>query len=157
MTVLRRFAQAISIIFFLTTFLAVLGQASFRYLFNMPVGWAVEVAINSFLIGSWWTICWQVALREHVTFDVVYEILPERGRALCRCVGGIITGALLLAAVPGSLKYVEVMNRITTGVLKLPLSWVYWIFTLFLIVLALRFILDAVRAIASLTTAERSA
>lgn len=155
MTTLRRIAQAVSVIFFVTTFLAVLGQASFRYLLNMPVGWAVEVAINSFLLGSWWTICWLVALREHVTFDVIYTVLPERWQAVCRIAGGVFVGVLLLTALPGSIKYLEVMNRITTGVLKLPLSWVYWIFALFLVVLALRFLLDAIRSAAALLKTRR--
>ena len=157
MTALRRIAQTVSVVFFVTTFLAVLSQASFRYLLNMPVGWAVEVAINSFLLGSWWTICWLVALREHVTFDVVYTVLPGRWQAACRVVGGVFAGVLLLTALPGSFKYLDVMNRITTGVLKLPLSWVYWIFALFLVVLALRFLLDAIRAASELVKARQGA
>jgi TRAP-type C4-dicarboxylate transport system permease small subunit len=157
MTSLRRIAQAVSVFFFMTTFLAVLGQASFRYLLNMPVGWAVEVAINAFLIGSWWTICWLVALRDHVTFDVVYTVLPERWQAVCRVIGGLFVCVLLLTALPGSLKYLEVMSRITTGVLKMPLSWVYWIFALFLVVLALRFLFDAVRAARALMRREPGA
>ena len=152
MTLIRRFSETVSIFFFLVTFLAVFGQVIFRYVLNMPVGWAVEVAVNAFLLGSWWTICWNVALRDHVTFDVVYALLPTKVQAACRILGGIFAGSMLLTALPGSIKYVEVMNRITSGVLKVPLSWIYGIFVLFLVVLALRFLLDAGRAALSVAS-----
>ena len=74
MTLLRRFSETVSIFFFLVTFLAVFGQVIFRYVLNMPVGWAVEVAVNAFLLGSWWTICWNVALRDHVTPRFVVDV-----------------------------------------------------------------------------------
>ena len=89
---------------------------------------------------------------DHVTFDVVYALLPAKAQAACRILGGIFAGSMLLAALPGSIKYVEVMNRITSGVLKVPLSWIYGIFVLFLVVLALRFLLDAGRAALSVAS-----
>lgn len=143
MTALRRIAETVSVFFLVVTFLAVLAQVVFRYLLSMPVGWTVEVAVNAFLIGAWWTICWNVALRDHVSFDVVYAVLPARWQAACRVAGGLFVCFLLLAALPGSLRYLEVMSRITTGVLKVPLVYIYSIFALFLVVVALRFLLDA--------------
>lgn len=74
--------------------------------------------------------------------------------ALCRIVGGVFVFVLLLTALPGAIRYLEVMSRITTGVLKVPLVYIYSIFALFLVVLAFRFLFDALHALRSLRRVE---
>lgn len=148
---LKWFADLVSASLFIVMFLAVFSQVIFRYVFNSPVGWAEELALAAFLVGSWWTICWHVGIREHVAFDVVYRLMPERGQAIARIAGGLFVGACLLAVVPSSLKYLEIMSRIPTGVLKIPLSWIFGVFALFLVAVGGRMLWDAVGGFRSLT------
>lgn len=147
MKALRTGARLVSVVLFATMFLAVLAQVIFRYVLNMPVGWFVEVALNSFLVGAFWTIAWHVPIADHVRFDVVYARVPEAVQHVLRAVSGLVVAALLLTALPAALKYVAVMNRINTGVLKMPLSWVFGIFVVFLVVMSARFVFDALVAL----------
>ena len=82
------------------------------------------------------------ALRDHVPSMWSTRCCRREGEAACRFRGLFVCCCQRCQA----RSLCEVMNRITSGVLKVPLSWIYGIFILFLIVLALRFLLDAGRA-----------
>ncbi|MBW3096033.1 TRAP transporter small permease [Pseudohoeflea coraliihabitans] len=142
--------RLVSVSLFVAMFFAVFLQVILRYFLGLSVGAAVEIALNSFVFGAWWAIIWHLSLREHVNFDVVYSRLPERGQIICRIVSGIVVAGLLLSALPAAIRYVEVMGRITTGVLKMPLSWVYSIFVVFLVVVSFRFAYESLLAMRKL-------
>lgn len=147
MSSLQFVSRLISASFFAVSIIAILLQVIFRYLLQWPLGWTTEVAINAFLIGSWWTICLNVRLQDHVKIGLVFDRLPVWAQNLSQIIACTFAGCMLLLALPGSLKYLEVVNRLVTGVLKVPLSWIYVVFTFFLIVVGLRLLLNAARCL----------
>lgn len=139
-------SRAVSVFFFAVTLIAILAQVFFRYVLEWPLGWTSEVAVNAFLIGSWWTICLNVRLRDHVQIGLIHDMLSLRAQNLCQAIACAFAGVMLFVALPGCLKYLEVVNRLVTGVLKVPLSWIYWVFALFLVVVGLRLLFHAARS-----------
>lgn len=138
MQTLKFISRGISAALFTITLLAILAQVIFRYLLEWPLGWTSEVAINAFLVGAWWTICMNVRLNEHVQIGLLYNLLGHRAQNVAQAIACGFAGAMLFIAIPGCLKYLKVVDRLETGVLKVPLSWIYWVFALFLVVIGLR-------------------
>lgn len=147
MSSLQFASRLVSASFFAVSIISILLQVIFRYLLQWPLGWTSELAINAFLIGTWWTICFNVRLGDHVKIGLLFDHLPVRVQQLCQAVACAFAGCMLFLALPGSLKYLEVVNRLVTGVLKVPLSWIYFVFALFLVVVGLRLLLNAIRSL----------
>lgn len=143
MPFLKTISRAVSAALFAVTLFAILAQVIFRYLLELPLGWTSEVAINAFLIGAWWTICMNVRLKEHVQIGLLLNMLSSRAQNAAQAVACAFAGVMLFIALPGCLKYLEVVNRLVTGVLKVPLSYIYWVFALFLVVIGLRLLFHA--------------
>lgn len=143
MTYLHLVSRAISAAFFAITLVAILLQVISRYLFQWPLGWTSEIALNAFLVGSWWTICMNVPLKDHVRIALVFNLLPPWAQEVARIFSGVFGGAMLFLALPGNLKYLEVVNRLETGVLKMPISWIYAVFTIFLVVVGGRLLVSS--------------
>jgi TRAP-type C4-dicarboxylate transport system permease small subunit len=151
MSSLQFASRLISASFFAVSIISILLQVVFRYLLQWPLGWTSEVAINAFLVGTWWTICFNVQLTDHVKIGLLFDHLPVRAQKICQVIACTFAGCMLFLALPGCLKYLEVVNRLVTGVLKVPLSWIYVVFALFLVVVGGRLLFSAFRGLRSLS------
>jgi len=76
--------------------------------------------------------------REHVVFDLLWNLAGPRTRLAMRLAGNALVGGLAACALPASWDYVHFMRREGSPVLGLPLMWVYLPFVLLLITLVLR-------------------
>ena len=115
-----------------------------RYVLAHPLAWVDEIAVILFLWLVFWTGALVVRSREHVAFDLVYEMLPPGAQ---RAVGiaGSLTCALLFAfACPKIADYIAFLWRERTPVLQWRQDWIYVCFTLFIAVAALRFAAHAI-------------
>jgi TRAP-type C4-dicarboxylate transport system permease small subunit len=76
--------------------------------------------------------------REHVAFDLVWNLAGVRARRAMRAIGLLAVGILAAWAVPASWDYARFMAREGSAVLGLPLVWLYVPFVLLLVALAAR-------------------
>jgi TRAP-type C4-dicarboxylate transport system permease small subunit len=113
-------------------------QICARFFFNRPLPWTDEAAVILYV----WTILWSCALiveeREHVVFDLVWNLAGARTRKAMRCLGLLAVGGLAAWAVPACWSYARFMAREGSPVLGLPLVWVYLPFVLLLVALVFR-------------------
>jgi TRAP-type C4-dicarboxylate transport system permease small subunit len=126
-------------------FVAILTGVARRYLFGVPLVWIDELSTVLFVWAIFWTGAFAVGLREHVSFDLVYEALPPRvasllWRAVCMAVA-----VAFLAALPKLWSYISFLWRERTPALQWRLDYVYVCFALFIAVSALRFAWEALR------------
>jgi TRAP-type C4-dicarboxylate transport system permease small subunit len=135
---LRGLAAAAGTGLFAALFLVFLVQISARFVFNRPLPWTDEAAVFLYV----WVILWTAALivpeREHVAFDLVWNLVGARARRAMRAIGLLAVGVLAAWAVPASWDYARFMGREGSAVLGLPLSWLYAPFVLLLVALAAR-------------------
>lgn len=89
-----RLAEVISVAMFAALFLTFVAQVFWRYVLNAPLVWTLEVAGVLFVSVSLFTAATQMPLREHVSLDLIIDILPNGLRQV------LITMSLLLFAVP---------------------------------------------------------
>ncbi|MGR3780822.1 MAG: TRAP transporter small permease, partial [Albimonas sp.] len=99
---LHRRAENVAVLMLAVMFVAFIVQVAFRYLLNLPVGWASELTLAMWL----WLVLWGAGLvlpeREEIRFDVVWGAAGPRARRWMQLVASaallILYGASLPAA-----------------------------------------------------------
>ena len=130
---LRRLADLVGVLFFVAAFLGFVAQVFMRYVMNRPLAWTEEFVMISFIWAVFWAAAFMVRIKEHVSFDVLYEILPERGRrgfAIFAMVVLLIGFGLLI---PHTIDYLLFLTRKNSPVMRLPMEWIYGCYLLFLV------------------------
>lgn len=138
MSLLRRSAAAVGAALFAALFVVFIVQVTARFVFNRPLPWTDEAAVILYV----WVILWSAALivpeREHVAFDLVWNLAGPRTRKLMRAFGLAVVGGLAAWAIPASVDFTRFMAREGSPVLGLPLAWLFVPFVLLLAALVVR-------------------
>ncbi|WP_010142232.1 TRAP transporter small permease [Oceanicola sp. S124] len=130
---LSRVADAVGVVMFLIAFSGFIVQVFFRYVVGTPLIWTEEVVMIAFIWTVFWAVAFCVPIREHVTFDVVYDVVSPRTRrimALGVTVIALIAFGLLILP---TLDYLDFLTRKKSPVLRLPMHWIYGCYILFVV------------------------
>jgi TRAP-type C4-dicarboxylate transport system permease small subunit len=135
---LQQIAAAAGAGLFAALFLVFIVQVTARFVFGRPLPWTDEAAVILYV----WVILWSAALivpeREHVAFDLVWNLAGPRTRKLMKALGLIAVGGLAAWALPASVDFARFMAREGSPVLGLPLVWLFAPFVLLLAALVVR-------------------
>jgi TRAP-type C4-dicarboxylate transport system permease small subunit len=135
---LQTAAQAIGGGLFLTLFVVFIVQVGARFGFNRPLPWTDEAAVVLYV----WVILWAAATivpeREHVVFDLLWNMAPRPVRLAMRITGNLLVGGLAAVAIPATWDYVHFMHRESTPVLGLSFMLVFMPFVLLMLALVVR-------------------
>ncbi|MFN2645034.1 MAG: TRAP transporter small permease [Burkholderiales bacterium] len=142
---MRRAAAAVSALLVAAVLVVVLLGVARRYVFGAPLSWTDELASVLFLWSVFWTAALAVPLREHVSFDLLTEALPEQVRRLIGVATALVVGLALLAALPKTVSFVAFLWRERTAALQWRLDYVYACFPLFVGAAGVAFLADALR------------
>jgi TRAP-type C4-dicarboxylate transport system permease small subunit len=123
---------------FTALFLVFMVQIVARFGFNKPLPWTDEAAVVLYVWVILWAAAFIVPEREHVMFDLVWNMAGVRTRKVMRLVGHSMIGGLAAWALPASWDYVSFMRREGTPVLGVPFMWVFLPFVLLLAALVVR-------------------
>ncbi|MDO4633163.1 MAG: TRAP transporter small permease [Eubacteriales bacterium] len=132
----------IPIIAFLIMFCVFVIQIVARYIFNNPVKWAYEVTVMGYL---WMVIlgaCYAYRDRSHVTFTLIYDKLPVKGKAVCGFLGNLLMFIAFAYMFVPSCKMIAQMKMQVTSVLKIGLNVVYAPFIPFMVIIMLYILID---------------
>ena len=135
---LREGAERVGQLLFVVMFGAFLLQIFSRYLLPQPLPWTDEVALIAFLWLVFWAGGLLLGTRDHVRFDLLLHVLPDRGRRLAGVLGYLLIVGLFGAALPTVIDYTAFLWREMTPVLEIRLDWVFACFALALIAIVLR-------------------
>jgi TRAP-type C4-dicarboxylate transport system permease small subunit len=131
-------AQALGGTLFLTLFVVFIVQVGARFGFNQPLPWTDEAAVVLYVWVIMWAAATVVPEREHVVFDLLWNMAGRRTRQAMRIVGNLMVGGLALVAVPATWDYVHFMQRESTPVLGISFMWVFLPFVILMVALVLR-------------------
>lgn len=134
----QRGADGVGVGLFTTLFLVFIVQVTARFGFDKPLPWTDEVAVVLYVWVILWAAAFIVPEREHVAFDLVWNLVGRPARRVMRVAGNLMVGGLAAVALPGTWDYVRFMGREGTPVLGLPFSWVFLPFVALLIALVVR-------------------
>lgn len=130
---LKRGADTVGVLLFLTAFAQFILQVFFRYVLNQPLAWTEEGTLIAFIWTVFWSAAFMVPIREHVTFDVVYEAVSDRLRRRFSIGTMILLVVAFVLLIPHTLDYLQFLTRKKTSVLHVPMHWVYGCYLLFLV------------------------
>lgn len=147
LALLRRGAGAVGAGLFATLFLVFVVQVVARFGFNRPLAWTDELVVVLYVWVILWCAAFVVPEREHVVFDLVWNLASRPVRRMMRVAGNTMIGALAAWALPGCWDYVKFMGREGTPVMGIPFSWVFLPFVGLLGALVVRSLLGIAQAL----------
>jgi len=130
---LRTGAELIGSLWFLVMFGAFVLQVFTRYVLGAPLGWTTEVCLIAYLWFAFWGAGLMVRERDHVRFDMIYQMLPDKGRRIVAMVTSLAMGGLFVAALPANIDFVTFMGEDVTWVLEIRFDLVFAVFIVFMV------------------------
>lgn len=100
----EKLEEVFLVIILITAVVIVAMQVVTRYVFKIPLPWSEEIARYLFLWLTWVGASYATKERKHVSIDLVYEKLPEKGQMICKVITNIIWLVFLLMMVRLSMK-----------------------------------------------------
>ena len=131
--ILKRGADYVGVLLFLSAFAGFLIQVFFRYALNDPLAWTQEATMIAFIWAVFWAAAFMVPIKEHVSFDLLYDVVSDRTRRkLSIFAMGFLVVAFVLV-IPRTFDYLDFLFRKRSPVLRIHMTWVYGCYILFLI------------------------
>lgn len=131
--VLKEGADLVGVLLFTTAFLGFIVQIFFRYVVNRPILWTEEVTMIAFVWTVFWAAAFMVNIREHVAFDVVYEVMTPRVKRVMAIFSMVVLIATFLLLIPATWDYLEFLLRKRSPVLRISMTWIYGCYLLFVV------------------------
>ena len=131
--VLKEGADLIGVLLFTTAFLGFIVQIFFRYVVNRPILWTEEVTMIAFVWTVFWGAAFMVNIREHVSFDVVYEGMTPQVKRIMSIFSMVVLIGCFLLLIPATWDYLEFLLRKKSPVLRVPMTWIYGCYLLFVV------------------------
>ena len=135
----HRRASDVASIMLAVMFIAFICQVVFRYLLNLPVGWANELSIVMWLWLVLWGTAFVVREEEEIRFDIIYSTVgPKVRRAM------VILSALALLflygySLPATWDFVTFMKVTKTSYLDIRNDHLFSIYVIFVVAVLLRY------------------
>ncbi|MEQ8601215.1 MAG: TRAP transporter small permease subunit [Devosia sp.] len=121
-------------------FFAFIIQIVFRYVLQLPTGWAHEISAILWV----WIVLFGAAFvlrdRDDVRLDVVYSAVGTKTRRVMTVISALVIVALLATALPAIVDYILFMKVEKTAYLKIRYDYVYSIFIVFAVVTLIRYV-----------------
>lgn len=130
---LKQSADAIGALLFILTFVGFIVQVFFRYILNDPLAWSQEATMISFIWAVFWAAAFMVPQREHVTFDVVYDTVPDHVKRWFAIFSMIVLAIAFVLVIPRTVDYLDFLLRKRSPVLRIQMTWIYGCYLFFII------------------------
>lgn len=135
---LAKGADLIGSAWFLVMFGAFVIQVFTRYVLNHPLGWTTEMCLIAFLWFAFWGGGLMVREQDHVRFDLLYQSVGPKAKRIMTGTVSLILGAVFAYALPANLDYVAFMAHDRTWVMEIRFDYVFAVFVVFLVAVAVR-------------------
>lgn len=118
----------LSFICFATMLSAVLVQVFFRYVLGDPFVWPYELSIYCYIYIVFFGAVMAVRRGSHISFNMLYDLLPERHKHAVRIVTDIFVIVLFLIIIPSSLDFIGLFGSVRSSSLNIPMAAVLIVF-----------------------------
>jgi TRAP-type C4-dicarboxylate transport system permease small subunit len=135
---LRTGAELIGSFWFLVMFGAFIIQVFTRYVLNHPLGWTTEMCLIGFLWFAFWGGGLMVRERDHVRFDLFYQMAAPKARRIMTFIVTLVLGGVFAYALPANVDYVMFMAHDKTWVMGIRFDLVFAVFIVFLVAVCAR-------------------
>lgn len=136
--ILKQGADYVGVLLFLSAFSGFIIQVFFRYVLNQPLAWSEEATMIAFIWTVFWAAAFMVPIKDHVSFDVVYDVVSQRTKRVFTIFSMILLFVAFVMLVPRTFDYLDFLLRKKSPVLRIQMTWVYGCYVLFLIAFAIQ-------------------
>jgi len=130
---LKSAADTVGVVLFTVAFLGFIVQIFFRYVIDRPLVWTEEVTMIAFIWTVFWAAAFIVNIREHVTFDLLYDAVSPRTRRVLAIFSMVALIGAFVALIPATWEYLTFLMRKKSPVLRIPMTWIYVCYLLFVV------------------------
>ncbi len=132
----------IPVLAFLGLFGVFIMQIFFRYIVRDPKPWSMEVTSMCYVWVVLLGACYAQRKKSHVTFTLIYDMLPVKLKSFTAFLGNLIIFVALAASVSPTWDYIQFMKVQRSSVLKIGLNYVYAPYMIFLALMLLYIAID---------------
>mgnify|MGYP001765692952 CR=1 FL=1 len=154
---LHRRAEDVMVLLMVAMFVAFIVQIGSRYVFNAPVDWAYEVILITWLWAVFWGAAFLVSDRDHVKFDVIYNMGSSRTRRIHALLSAIALAVGFAASLPATWDFVTFKKIRSTDIIGVRFDYVFSVYLIFLVAVIGHYLLRCWRLVRGddLATLER--
>lgn len=136
----RTGAEGIAAALLAALFVTFLLQIFSRYVMAAPFGWTLELCLTLWIWLVFFGNAFVVRERDHVTFDILYLMVPDGPRKVFAMVGALVIAGMLAWSILPTWDWIDFLRIKKSATLKIPMRTVYSIYALFLGVVVLRYL-----------------
>jgi TRAP-type C4-dicarboxylate transport system permease small subunit len=126
------FEEFLSSISLLICASAIIIQVFYRYFLNISLGWPFELSIYAYIWTLYLGAAWGVREEHHVKFNLIYDALSPKVQRFLNIIFDTITTIVFIIIFIPVWEYLLFNYRIKTVALKIPWTFVFGVFSIFL-------------------------
>lgn len=116
---------------FVVVFVTYVIMIAYRYIFNAQINWIYELSMIAFV----WTVVLAASYGsrtdDHIVFTMLYDLFPERGRAVFRIAGNLVIVIIMSILLPRAIDAVSFLSIKKSSLMKIPFNIIYAPFIVF--------------------------
>ena len=136
---LRHAVEGVAAAMLVALFAVFLVQIAARYLFNVPMGWTVEVCLTLWLWIVFWGGAFCLRPADHIRFDVLYLSVNRPTQRIFGAIAAVMIVAAFAVAFLPTFDYVAFYKIKRSNTLGIRLHYVFSIYLLFMLVVIVRY------------------
>jgi len=154
---LHRQAEHVMVALMAAMFAAFIVQIGTRYVFNAPVDWAFEVILDTWLWAVFWGSAFLLQDKDHVKFDVIYNMGKEQTRRVYALVSALGLAIAFLVSMPATWDFISFKAIRSSDMLGIRLDILFSVYMIFLVAITVHYLLRSWRLVRgdSLATLEK--
>lgn len=125
-------------------------QITFRYLFNVPLGWSEELARFAFVWVSFFGASALMRVREHINVTVFVDNFPPRLRAGCVVLANLCALIFAYYCVVGGIALTTNEWGQLAPAMQIPMGWVYLVIPVAAVLMTIWILLQTLEACGAL-------
>ena len=136
---LRHATEAVAAGMLAAIFAVFLVQIGARYLFNIPMGWTVEVSLTLWLWLVFWGGGFCLRASDHIRFDMLYLSVGRPTQRIFGAVAALLIVVAFAVSFLPTVDYVWFYKIKRSGTLGIRMHYVFAIYLLFMLVIMARY------------------
>ena len=132
-------------------FLVTFAQVIQRYLFSISLPWATDIIRIFFIYSVFCGMCVGIIRKSHLNIDVVLQLVSDKIKTVFGIISNCIVMFFLATVMRYSISFIQSNADQTTPYILFPMSYVYAIFPVTIVIMLLALLLDTYQTFRKLT------
>jgi C4-dicarboxylate transporter, DctQ subunit len=154
---LHRRAEDVLVILTVVMFGSFIIQIVSRYIFNAPTDWTHELILITWLWIVFWGAAFFLQDKDHVKFDVLYNLGGERARRTMSLIVAAVLAVAFAVSAPATVDFITFKKIRNSDILGIRMDLIFSVYLLFLAAIVIGYAIRAWRLFKgeSLATLDR--